>query len=176
MKKILTMLCLAVFSLSFVGCGKEEVKENLSKQVSRAAAKVIVAELECSQSDMVYSDIKVMSDKIFKVEAEKESAKKLASAVSSNQMKAIDAKVMICKTVSSALMPEVIDLMKQGKLKRWECKVEKGEAIIMDLIYMGCDKLAQVINDDPSIKVAMNISYHNNVIDKPPRIYLISAL
>ena len=175
MKKILTLLCLAAFSLSFVSCSKKEVKESLSKQVSKALAKVIVAELECTQSDIVYSDVKVMTDKLFKVEAEKEQARKLVSAVKSSQMKAIDAKVMICRTVSNALMPTIIDLMKQGELKKWECKLEKGEAAIMDLVYKGCDKLAQVINSDPGTMVAMNISHYSNVIDRPPRPYLVST-
>ena len=175
MKKILTLLCFAVFSLSFVSCSKEEVKETLSKQVSKAVSKVIAAELECAKSDVVYSDIKVMTDKIFKIEAEKEQAKKLASAVKSNQMKAIDAKVMVCKTISNALMPTVIDLMKQGKLKKWECKVEKGEAIIMDLIYKGCDKLTKVISSDPGTMVAMNLSYYSNVMDRPPRLYSVNT-
>ena len=80
MKKILTLLCFAVFSLSFVSCSKEEVKETLSKQVSKAVSKVIAAELECAKSDVVYSDIKVMTDKIFKIEAEKESEMKVKEA------------------------------------------------------------------------------------------------
>lgn len=129
--------------LLLFSCSSKEVKSTLSEKVSHTASKVITQELECSNVEMVKTDIKKMTDKILKVEEQKESAKILASAVSSNQMEAVDAKVVICKTVTSALLPTIIDLAKSGKLTSWGCQVDKGEAVIVDLVHKGCDRLAK---------------------------------
>jgi len=130
MKSFLCLLLLiGCLTFSFTSCDKNEIKSKLSEKISHTASRILINELECSNGDLVRSDMKARTDKLFKVEATKSTLG--------------GSKVLICKTLSSAMLPVVLDLMKSGKLSNWGCKVEKGEAALLSLMYKGCDGLAK---------------------------------
>ena len=130
MKKIMLFILFSCITLSLVSCDKNTVKKTLSEKVATIASDVLVDELECSNADLVYTDVKIETDKLFQVEA------------NSLNAKATNTNVLICKTVTGALLPVVFDLAKQGKLSEWGCTVSEGQEKITELVYKGCDKLA----------------------------------
>ena len=143
--KNLILFLFMVISLSFIACSTDEIKETLSNQVSQSSSKIFIQELQCSNEALVKTDVKAMVDKLFKVEEVSQLKANLVGERLTKKAKiVIDSKVLICRSVTGALLPVVIDLAKAGKLNQWGCTVEKGEVVLMDLIYKGCDKLAKV--------------------------------
>ena len=165
MKSImLLVVLLGTMSMTVVSCGSAKVKEKLSDKVSSAASKVLVAELECENSALVYSDIKERVDKLFKIESNGSELKSSSSSV-----KSVGSKSLICRAITGALMPIVFDLAKSGKLAEWECKVEKGEAYIMTQVYRGCDKISNLSTSEPNSLALIYRKRYYLVIEKPPR-------
>lgn len=144
---IISLFIISSFILA--SCTKTEIKENLSLKISDIAATSLSKELECSKSDLVAKDIKELTDKIFKIEEIKAIETETISitsgaSVSSDEVKAdLSTKVIVCKTVVSALFPSIMSLAKSGKLTEWGCTVEKGEIALLDVIYSGCEKLSK---------------------------------
>ena len=149
----------------FVGCSSTEIKETLSEKVSHTASKVLINELECDAQDVVRADVRAMTDKLFKVEAmdkmqsegssgssSGESGVVASAAVSKSTASAVNlsGKTLVCRSVTGALLPVVLDLAKTGKLDKWKCRAEKAESVLLELVYKGCDKLADAgtLHDD----------------------------
>ena len=146
----ISLLFLLFVATNFTACTSNKVKTKLAEKVSHTASKVIVAELQCANADVVHEDVLEKMHKLFKVEEMlKVEAESMATSpvvmgmVALDSSPSLDSKVLVCRTITGALLPIVLDLAKAGKLSTWGCTVEKGETVLMELVYQGCDRLAK---------------------------------
>lgn len=115
------MLVVIMMALLFVSCSKEDVKQKAANLVTTNVSNIIVTSLECTNADVVKSDVAAQVNKLFKIEAETAS---VGSA--------------FCNTVVDIVVPQLITA---GIPATWGCTATAATEDVVALAKKGCDKL-----------------------------------
>lgn len=116
-----SFVILALMSLLFVSCSKEDIKTKAANLVTTNVTNVVVTSLECTNADVVKADVAAQVNKLFKIEAETASVG-----------------ATFCNTVVDIVVPQLIAA---GIPATWGCTATAATADVVALAKKGCDKL-----------------------------------